>query len=101
MKDVEYLLPLDSRDYDVDLGREARRTLVELIRGGEPTTILGLLLEFRDGLTVEEIAARLERPTGLVLWNVERLEEDDLCVRIESDERRIVRLFAPFTDRND
>jgi DNA-directed RNA polymerase specialized sigma24 family protein len=101
MEDAEYLLPLDSREYEIDLRHEMRRTLVEQIRGNDPSTVLGVLLASKDGLTVEEIAERLDRPTGLVVWNVEKLEDDDLCVRIPAEHRRKVRLFAPFTEQND
>ena len=101
MDETEYLLPLDSREYEIDLEREMRRTMVELIRGQDPSTILGVLLKSRGGLTVEEISTLLDRPTGVVVWNVEKLEDDDLCVRVEAEHRRKVRLFAPFTELND
>lgn len=101
MEEVEYLLPLDSRDYEIDLDREMRRTLVDLIRGSDPSTVLGVLLASDGGLTIVEIAERLERPTSLVAWNVEKLEDEDLCVRIRAHNERRVRLFAPFTEHND
>jgi len=101
VKEAEYLLPLDSRDYEIDLDREMRRTLVELIRGTTPSTVLGALLASDGGLTIEEISERLNRPPGSIVWNVEKLEDDDLCVRIPANETRKVRLFAPFTECND
>lgn len=101
MDEIEYLLPLDSRDYEIDLDREMRRTFVELIRGNDPSTVLGCLLASKGGLTIEELAERLDRPTGSVAWNVEKLEDDDLCLRIRSDNKRTVRLFAPYTQDND
>jgi hypothetical protein len=101
MKDAEYVLPLDSREFEIDLGREMRRTVVDLIRGDEPTTILGVLLASEGELTITDIASRLQRPIGLVACNVEKLEDEDLCVRIAAGDARMVRLFAPFTNHND
>ena len=101
MKEVEYLLPLDSREYEIDLEQEIRRTLVDLIRGSEPSTVLGVLLASGKGLAVEEIARQLGSSTGLVAWNVEKLEDEDLCVRIRTEHGQEVRLYAPFTEDND
>lgn len=102
METVDYLLPLSSKEYELDLEHELRRTVVDQIREAEPTTILGVLLISKSGLSVGEIADRLGRPAGLVGWSVEKLEEDGLCVRIRDDDgSSTVRLFAPFSVRND
>jgi hypothetical protein len=95
------LPPLDSRTLAFDISRETRRTVVDLIRGGEPTTILGVLLaNTKEGVTVEAIAEHLDDPVGLVNWNVEKLEKDDLCVRVEMEGHVKVLPLAVYTDRN-
>jgi hypothetical protein len=96
------LPPLDSRALDFDVCREMRRTVIDLMRGVEPTTITGVLLEhLNEGVTIEALAMRLGLAPGLIAWNVERLEEDDLCVRTEIDGEVKVLPFAPFTERNE
>jgi hypothetical protein len=97
---VEELPPLDTRSLEFDVGREARRALVDLIRGERPTTIIGMLLEHRDGITVDAIAQTLQQPVGLIAWNVEKLEDEDLCVRVSMDGVRKVVPIAAYTARN-
>jgi hypothetical protein len=95
------LPPLDSRALDFDACHEMRRTVVDLIRGAEPSTITGVLLQHvNDGVTVEDLARRLNRAPGLIHWNVERLEDEDLCIRTEIDGEIKVLPFAPYTERN-
>jgi hypothetical protein len=99
---IDELPPLDSRALAFDIGRETRRTVVDLIRGGQPTTILGVLLATsEEGITVEAIAERLGNPVGLIDWNVEKLEREDLCVRVAMDETIRVLPLAAYTTRNE
>jgi hypothetical protein len=99
---IQELPPLDSRSIEFDVGREARRTLVDLIRGDPPTTILGVLLRHReDGVTIEAIAEALDEPVGLIGWNVEKLEKEDLCVRVAMEGTRKVVPIAAYTARNE
>ena len=96
------LPPLDSRALDFDVCHEMRRTVVDLIRGIEPSTITGVLLaHVNEGVTIATLSAKLDCAPGLIAWNVERLEEDDLCVRTEIDGEIKVLPFAPFTERNE
>jgi DNA-binding MarR family transcriptional regulator len=98
---VDELPPLDSQALAFDISRETRRTVVDLIRGGEPTTILGLLLaSTTHGVTVETIAERLDYSVGLVNWNIEKLEREDLCVRVEMDESIKILPLAAYSERN-
>ena len=94
------LPPLDSRSTGFDVNREVRRTLVDLIRGEEPTTIMGVLLARPDGVTVDEIADVLDEPAALVGWNVEKLHREDLCVRVTLDGIKKVIPAAFHTTRN-
>jgi len=96
-----YLPPLDSRATSFDVYREIRRTLVDLIRGDPPTTIMGVLLANSDGVTVEEIADELDEPVGLIAWNVGKLRKEDLCVRVTLDGMKKVIPAAFYTERND
>lgn len=96
----EELPPLDSRALAVDVNYEVRRTLVDLIRDDPPTTILGVIVSHPAGVAVEDIAKRLQQPFGLVDWNVEKLEDDDLCVRIAEGGIKKVLPFAAYTERN-
>lgn len=95
-----YLPPLDSRSTSFDVDREVRRTLVDLIREDEPTTIMGVLLAHRDGVTVEEIADKLDEPVGLIHWNVEKLEHEYLCIRMAMEGTRKVLPIASYIERN-
>lgn len=98
----EDLPPLDSRALDFDVCHEVRRTVVDLIRRSEPSTITGILIEHvDDGVTIEDLARRLDRAPGLIAWNVERLEDEDLCVRTKIDDEIRVLPFAPYTVRNE
>jgi hypothetical protein len=94
------LPPLDSRALAVDVNDEVRRTLVDLMRDDPPSTILGVIVAHPGGVAVEEIAERLEQSFGLVDWSVEKLEDDDLCVRIAEGGVRKVLPFAAYTERN-
>lgn len=95
------LPPLDSSALEFDVTHELRRTMVDLIRNDEPTTILGLLLANPNGIGIEEIAKGLALAEGLVAWNIDKLEREDLCVRVETGS--LVRVFplAPYTRRNE
>jgi hypothetical protein len=98
---VDELPPLDSRALSFDIEREARRTLVDIMRGSEPTTILGVLLaNSEEGATVESIAELLDEPVGLVGWNVEKIEREGLCVRMSIDGVTKVLPLAAYTERN-
>jgi hypothetical protein len=101
MEKAEDLPPLDARLLDFTIEREARRTLVDLIREGAPTTIMGVLLRQRDGVTVDEIAEQLDEPAGLVSWNIKSLEREDLCVRLTEDGVTRIMPFAAYTERNN
>jgi hypothetical protein len=96
------LPPLDSRALYFDISHETRRTIVDLIRGNEPTTVLGVLLAHNeDGVTVEGLAKQLERSVGQISWYVEKLETENLCVRSEMEGRIKVLPLAAYTERNE
>jgi hypothetical protein len=98
---VDELPPLDSRALTFDIARETRRTLVDIMRGEEPTTILGVVLANPDkGATIEAIAKHLDEPVSLVRWNVEKLEKDGLCVRVSMQGVTRVLPLAAYTQRN-
>jgi hypothetical protein len=97
---IDELPPLDSRSLQFDIGHEARLTLVDLIRGDQPKTIMGMLLAHRDGIAIEAIAIALDEPVGLVCWNVEKLEREDLCVLVAMGEGKKVVPIAAYTERN-
>jgi hypothetical protein len=99
MPDIE-LPPLDSRTLDFNVEREIRRTLVDFIRGDRPTTILGLLIAQPEGVSVAHLAEQLDEPMGLVNWSVERLEDEDLCMRVVIDGVASAVPLAGYTERN-
>ncbi len=101
MRSIEELPPPDSRSTTFDINRELRRTVVDIIRGAEPTTIMGILLAHREGVTLKEIADTLDQPVGLVGWNVEKLENDYLCIRVAMEGVRKVIPIASYIDRNE
>jgi hypothetical protein len=102
MENVEelYLPPLDSRATSFDVDREVRRTLVDIIRENEPTTIMGVLLAHRDGITIEELADKLDEPVGLIYWNVGKLEDEYLCIRMAMEGTRKVVPIASYIESN-
>lgn len=103
MQSVDALPPLDSKALNFDIARETRRTIVDMMRGEKPTTILGMLLANpRKGVTLEFMAERLKNPIGQVNWNVEKLEAEELCVRVGMKNGNIKILpIAPYTARNE
>jgi hypothetical protein len=102
MQRSDDLPPLDSRALDFDVCHEVRRTVVDLIRRSDPSTITGILIEhLNDGVTIEDLARRLDLAPGLIAWNIERLEDEELCVRTEIDGEVKVLPFAPYTERNE
>lgn len=46
------------------------------------------------------IASALDEPVGVVEWNVERLEDEDLCVTVSIDGEVRVLPLAGYTVRN-
>lgn len=98
--ELDQLPPLDARSLRVDVNYEVRRTLVDLIRGSSPTTILGVIVANPSGVAVREVAERIQQPFGLVDWSIDKLEEDDLCVRIAEDGIDKILPFAAYTERN-
>ena len=83
-----------------DVCRELRRAVVDVIRGNSPSSVIGLLMERREPLTVEAVAGLLGRPIGEIEWTIEMLEEDDLCARISQRGLTKIRAFAAYIDRN-
>jgi hypothetical protein len=79
---VDELPPLDSNALAFDVNQELRRTVVDLLRRAEPTTITGVLIANPAGMTVHRIARKLNAPVGLVGWNLEKLERERLCARV-------------------
>ncbi len=79
---MDELPPLDSEALAFDVDQELRRTVVDLLRRSEPTTITGVLIANPGGVTVHSIARELNAPVGLVGWNVEKLERERLCARV-------------------
>jgi hypothetical protein len=98
--DPEEFPPLDSRSVVFDVNRETRRTVVDILRGSEPSTVLGVLVSTPEGLTMRGIASALDEPVGVVEWNVERLEDEDLCVTVSIDGEVRVLPLAGYTVRN-
>lgn len=101
MVNVELFPPLDTQTLAFDVNREMRRTLVDLIRGRAPTTIMGVLLSEPEGVTTEAIADRLGANIGVIHLNVEKLESEDLCVRVALDGLKKVVPLAGYSDRNE
>lgn|GEM_PF-3404828 len=102
IKGSQDLPPLDSRALYFDISHEMRRTVVDLIRGSEPTTVLGVLLAHNeDGVTVEGLAKQLKRPVGQISWYVEKLETEELCVRSRMEGHVKVLPLATYTKRNE
>ncbi len=94
-------LPLDSRDYEFDIEREMRLTVVDQIRGNEPRTVMGALLANPEGMAAASLAKAIDKSEGVVGWHVEKLAEEDLVVVISADGIMKARAFAAFTKDND
>jgi hypothetical protein len=102
VRGTQNLPPLDSRALYFDISHEMRRTVVDLIRGSKPTTVLGVLLSHTDdGVTVEGLAKQLERPVGQISWHVKKLETENLCVRSKMEGHIKVLPLAAYTERNE
>jgi hypothetical protein len=102
IKNSNDLPPFDSRALYFDISHETRRTIVDLIRGSQPTTVLGVLLAHTDdGVTVEVLAKQLKRPVGQISWYVEKLETENLCVRSKMEGHIKVLPLAAYTERNE
>ncbi len=99
--EISSLPPLDTSALGFDVDREIRRTLVDLMRGDAPTTILGLLFANPDGIGVDELVTRLGLPISHVNWGIDRLEEEDLCVRVEVGGSMLAVPLAAYTSRNE
>jgi hypothetical protein len=92
---------VDSRTAVPDICRETRRTVIDIIRGDRPTTVLGYLVANRDRqLDLEEIAQALGKPKDEVNWTTEVLEQDELCVRFVDGKSTVVMALAPYSPRN-
>lgn len=91
----------DSRDLVPDVCRETRQLAVDLIRGGKPTTVLGVLIErnLDDPIALEALAGRLGQSVGAVSWTVEMLEREKLCGRVIEDGITRVLALAPYEER--
>jgi hypothetical protein len=96
----ERWIPMGSQDMQFDMYTEMRRAAVDLIRGNQPTNLLGILMVTHEPIPVAEIAARLQKPVGQVEWIIEQLEEEDLCERMTRDGITRVFGFAAFSARN-
>lgn len=97
----EQWVPLSSRDLDFDIYSELRHAVVDLIRGDEPTSVLGVLMAHRgEAIELQQIADQLDSPVGEVEWTVEKLEEEDLCERLTNDGPTRVVAFAAYSARN-
>ncbi len=90
----------DSRDLIPDVCRETRYAAVDIIRGAEPTTVLGLIMSRDEPLTLGAIAGLLCRSIEEVEWTVEMLEQEDLAIRVSRNGLTKVRAFAAFSARN-
>lgn len=98
---VERQFPeLDVRNQLPSIGSELRRTVVDLIRGDEPTTVLGLLITQDEPLTVEAIAGLTCKEVGETELTVAMLEEEDLCAHVSQNGLRKVKAFAYHSARN-
>lgn len=98
---TEASMPLDSRELEFDINHEIRRTIVDRIRGVEPTNVLGVLLDNPEGMTAESIAEATGKPEGLIGWQVEKLAEEDLAVVASLDGVTKALPFARYTKKND
>ncbi len=98
--DSERWIPMGSKDMEFDMYAEMRRATVDLIRGSEPSNLLGILMITREPIPIKEVAERLEKPVGQVEWIIEQLEEEDLCERLIKDGVTKVFGFAAFSPRN-
>jgi len=99
--EIRSLPPLDTKALEFNVAHEVRLTLVDLMRGAAPSTVLGLLLANSDGIEVSEIAARLGVDETHVHWNINKLEDDDLCVRVEVKGSTVAVPLAAYTSRNE
>ena len=79
-----------------------RHAIVDMIRNEEPTSVLGVLVQWhgRDRLTVEAVAGLLSKPVAEVEWTVDMLEAEDLCVRYNDEGISYVTAFAAYSERN-
>jgi predicted transcriptional regulator len=100
MSSLEQWLPLGSSDLEFDVCTEMRRAMVDLLRRREPRTVLGMLIANENGVRLDDLADRLDKPKEEVEWTIERLEEDDLCERITQDGVTTVVGFAAYSVRN-
>lgn len=99
--EISSLPPLDTSTLEFDVDHEIRRTLVDLMRGAAPTTILGLLLANSEGIDIGEISGHLGVRENLVNWSVDKLEGEDLCVKVEVDGSIFAVPLAAYTSRNE
>jgi hypothetical protein len=96
------LLPFDSRALEFDVKHEIRRTVVELLRQAEPTTILGVVLANPDGVEIRDLADTLDIPVAVAGWRVEHLEDEELVIGCKEDDGAVNILpFAPYTAKNE
>jgi len=96
------LLPLDSRALEFDVNHEIRRTVVELLRQAEPTTILGVVLANPEGVEIRDLAETLDIPVAVAGWRVEHLEDEDLVIGCKEDDGAVNILpLAAYTEKNE
>jgi hypothetical protein len=99
--EIGCLPPLDTSALEFDVDHEIRLTLVDLMRGAAPNTVLGLVLANSDGIGISEIATCLDVDEALVSWSIDKLADDDLCVRVEIDGSTVAVPLAAYTSRNE
>jgi hypothetical protein len=83
---------------------EARRTLADIIRGEEPTTILGILIKHdpeRRGIAVGEVATRLGFSKDYTTEVVAALKSEHLCGSPEGAGDDHIFVMAAHTKSND
>lgn len=71
----------DSRELIPDIDKELHRTIVDKIRGDEPSTALGVLMD-RGKVTMEAVTGLVGSNCEQVQWVLEELMEADLALSI-------------------
>lgn len=88
---------------------EVRRTIADLVRGNEPTTILGILIKQPQAeesvgqkpIVMEELAQKAGRTVAATEAIVDYLMEEELAVTIDEDGIEQVIGCALYTPKND
>jgi hypothetical protein len=72
-----------------------------MIRGDDPTTVLGVLMMSDGPVLPEHIAITLDVPVDKVHNTVDMLEDEELCVQVIINGLRHVQAFAAYSALNE